>query len=81
MALIRCGDDGFAPATIVCKHLVDGRSMSWCPVGSGDPEVDHDWLCPRCLKEYPRVAMDKLMTVCLHCARRLRRRATRMRRR
>jgi hypothetical protein len=80
MPLVRCGDHRYAPGVIACKHLFEGESETWCPVVSGDPEVDHDWLCPECLKEFPNVDANDLVSVCIHCARRLKSRATRKRR-
>jgi hypothetical protein len=79
MPLIQCGDHGYAPAVIVCRHLFDGQSRSWCPVDSGDPEVDHDWLCPECLEQYPLLDVEDLRSDCMHCARRLKSRASRRR--
>lgn len=79
MPLIQCGDGGLAPAVIVCKHLLDGKSRTWCPVGRSDTEVEHDWLCPKCLERFPDKDLSELEAVCLHCARRLKKRAARRR--
>lgn len=77
MPLIQCGDGGQAPAVIICKHLLEGESRTWCPIESDDPEVDHDWLCPRCLERLPNIELSDLEAVCLHCSRKLRKRAAR----
>jgi hypothetical protein len=72
MALIRCNDHRYAPAVIVCVHLFDRQATEWCPVPSGDLEVEHDWLCPACLQLFPEIDVEDLRTVCIHCARKLR---------
>jgi hypothetical protein len=77
MPLVQCSDHKYAPAVIVCRHLYSGESSTWCPVSSGDPEVDHDWLCPACHLRYPYLEVEDLRCVCLNCARRLRRSAGR----
>ena len=75
MPLIQCGDDGFAPAVILCVHLANGISNEWCAVPSGDPEVDYDWLCPDCFKQKDTISVDDIRAVCMHCATRLRQNA------
>lgn len=77
MPLIECGDHSYAPAVIICTHLMEGESHSWCPIDSTDPEIEHDWLCPTCLKHIPFIDADDLVVVCMHCARRLKRRSDR----
>jgi hypothetical protein len=76
MPLIQCGDHSYAPAVIVCTHLYEGHADSWCPVPSCDPEVDYDWLCPICIERFPHVDVDDLVAVCMHCARKLKRRSS-----
>jgi hypothetical protein len=76
MPLIQCGDHSYAPAVIICTHLYEGTSHSWCPVPSCDPEIDHDWLCPQCIEGFPHVDVDGLVAVCMHCARKLKRRSS-----
>jgi len=76
MALIKCVDHRYAPAVIVCRHLCDGKPTVWCPVDSGDLEVDHDWLCPECFERFPFLDVDALRGFCIHCARSLKSRGT-----
>lgn len=76
MPLIQCGDHSYAPGVIVCRHLFDGESNTWCPVDSGEPEVDYDWLCPKCFEQFPFVDVDDLLSVCMHCTRSLKRRSS-----
>ena len=71
MALIQCGDHKYAPAVVLCVHLCDVRSSEWCPIPSGEPEVEHDWLCPECLARMDDLSVDDLRTVCIHCVREL----------
>lgn len=75
MPLIECGDHSYAPMVIICRHLCEGESDSWCPVDSCEPEVDHDWLCPECFEHFPYVEVDDLVGVCMHCARSLKSRS------
>ena len=60
MPLIECGDHSYAPMVIICRHLYDGESHSWCPIDSGEPEVDHDWLCPECFEHFAYIDVDDL---------------------
>lgn len=73
--LIRCSEDGLVPWSIVCIHLVEGRSRKWEPLDSSNPEVDHDWLCPECMKQHEMEQDDieNLRPVCIHCVVKLRR--------
>lgn len=48
MNLIECGDDGWRPWSMVCKHLCDGESTVWKPIESTNPYVEYDWCCPEC---------------------------------
>ena len=77
MRLIQRGDHSYAPMVVICTHLYEGESRSWCPIESDDPEVDHDWLCPKCWEHFPDVNVDDLVAVCMHCARKLRSRRKR----
>ncbi len=72
MPLIRCGDDGYAPAVVVCVHLLRGTSTDWCAVPSGDPEVDYDWLCADCWKRRDTIGVEEIRAICMFCAHRLR---------
>jgi rubredoxin len=69
MPLIECRDHSYAPMVVICRHLYDGESDSWCPIKSDDPEVDHDWLCPECFEHVAYIDVDDLVAVCMHCAR------------
>jgi hypothetical protein len=77
--LIQCGDDGWSPWSVVCKHLVSGEASRWCLVPVKDSrEVEGDWLCPDCLDHViecgrlgVEVGVGLLKAVCTHCVRRL----------
>jgi hypothetical protein len=74
MPLIKCGNHQHAPGLVVCVHLFEGTSKQWCRLPSGDGEVD-DWVCPDCFDRLFDLTVDDLRTVCMHCARRMRREA------
>jgi hypothetical protein len=76
MPLIKFGDHSYAPMVVICRHLYDGESHSWCPIKSDDPVVDHDWLCPTCVEHFPHVDVEDLVAVCMHGARKLKRRSS-----
>jgi hypothetical protein len=72
--LIQCGDDGWAPWSVVCIHLLNGSSREWVPLDSTNPEVDHDWLCPECVKKHDAGDhnLNEMRAVCIHCVRKVR---------
>lgn len=78
--LIECGDDGWRPWSLVCKHLCDGESRDWRPIESNNPYVEYDWCCPECLKLLKKknagddgIDMVPLLNaVCVLCVERLR---------
>ena len=72
--LIQCADHQWAPWSVVCIHLCQGTSRQWEGLDSNNPEVDHDWLCPACMKEHmaDQDNLDHLRPVCIHCVRKLR---------
>ena len=83
--LIQCGDHLWAPYSIVCIHLLTGKSREWelIPIAEDDGrEIDGDWLCPDCMnlldeisdtgRQYTDHEMDNLRPVCIHCCRKLR---------
>ena len=83
--LIECRDHKFAPWSIVCRHLVTGRSREWIRVeGSGEPDdlTDEDWVCPECFEKHFGQPHDEpseddlkdLQAICMHCVRKLRKR-------
>lgn len=72
--LIQCGDHSYAPYSIVCVHLIAGTT-EWCPIPSDHPEVDHDWLCPKCLEQFSDIGIDDIRAVCIHCVRDLQKKA------
>ncbi len=71
MTLIRCGDQKYAPAVIVCVHLFNGESRKWCQISTPGQEVD-DWLCPECLARIYTLGVEDVRSICMHCARKLR---------
>lgn len=75
MSLIECGDGRYAPAVMVCVHLLEGESEEWCAVPSGDLEVEHDWLCSECYGRFESLGVDEMQLVCMHCANEMREQA------
>jgi hypothetical protein len=73
--LVECRDHKLAPGVVVCRHLLNGQSREWCPVGGESPEC-YDWLCPECGKDFPDIGVEDLHTVCVHCIRALQQTAT-----
>jgi hypothetical protein len=78
--LIECGNHQWAPWSVVCTHLLTGTSKNWVSIESEHPEVDFDWLCPDCFKEFNREYDEQidhkityLRPVCIHCVKKLRR--------
>jgi hypothetical protein len=87
--MVQCGDHSYAPGGIVCNHLLDGTATEWLNMGelSGNPDLEHDWICPECLEAHERqlremgsVDLSNFRPACMHCVRRLRRGASRRRR-
>lgn len=77
--LIQCSDDGWAPWSIVCVHLLFGKSTEWLTLESDNPEVDYDWLCPECMDKFQREGdagedhdITDLRPVCIHCVEKVR---------
>lgn len=78
--LIQCGDDGWRPWSIVCRHLGSGDSREWVPIESTNPYVQYDWLCPECVAEKETLErhgtvkrmLSKLTAACVLCVERLR---------
>lgn len=77
--LIQCSDHTWAPWSIICIHLITGSSREWQPLDSTNPEIDHDWLCPQCMKTHQhetennlKVDITPLRAICIHCVRSLR---------
>lgn len=70
--LIQCADHKWSPWSIVCVHLVHGQSREWIGLPSNFPEVDCDWVCPECEAEIEKPDLKKLMAICIHCVRKLR---------
>lgn len=69
--LVRCSDHKYAPGVVICVHLFNGNSTTWCQVTPPNQEED-DWLCPECFARIWTLGVDDLRTVCMHCARKLR---------
>lgn len=80
--LIDCGNHnsyGKSPWSVVCVHLIEGTSREWIPIESIIPEVDFDWICPKCLELCddedglnPGNNLENLRPVCIHCVRTMR---------
>jgi len=74
--LIQCGDHKWAPWSVVCKCLADNADRKdWNPLHSKIPGATYDWACDDCVQTLDKPDLDKLAAVCIHCVKRLRRRA------
>jgi hypothetical protein len=74
--MLECGDHKYAPGGMICVHLANGASKVWLPVAKLDHfaeriEIENDWLCPECAKNWPYLQIDELAMVCIHCIREL----------
>ncbi len=72
--LIQCADDGWAPWSIVCIHLIEGTSKEWVHIKLREDdlrEVDGDWVCPDCYENIENPNIDDLRPICMHCVRKL----------
>jgi hypothetical protein len=70
--LIQCADHKWAPWSIVCGHLLQGKAKDWNAVPQeGSGEAMNDWLCSKCLKRLPDVPVEDLHAICIHCVRKL----------
>jgi len=75
--LIECGDHKMSPFCIICVHLIEGspRKAFALPASEASPEVDHDWVCEKCVatmgKRGAKAVLDDLRPVCIHCARKV----------
>jgi len=72
--LIECSDHKLAPWSVVCIHLIIGKSKEWVPIESENPEVDFDWTCPDCVPDTrsETMSIENFRPVCIHCVRFLR---------
>lgn len=72
--MVQCGDHKWAPAAIVCVHLVKGKSKEFHTLeGEG---CEYDRVCTECLKKLPDISPDDLMCLCMHCIRQIEESAT-----
>jgi hypothetical protein len=71
MNLIHCGDGKMAPASMLCRHLVNGESDRWIQLPQPDGGEVFDYLCPKCLHRASmhNLGVEDLVTYCFHCAR------------
>lgn len=70
---IKCHHGEKMPWSIVCVHLMEGTSKEWTPIPSGfAPEVEHDWVCPKCEENMDKPNLDDLKPICICCVEHLR---------
>lgn len=69
--LIQCANHSMAPYAFVCVHLIYGEAVEWVPDLSAHAEIDYDWFCPACFKQWQDATLtyDKIRPVCMHCIR------------
>jgi len=69
--LIRCSDGRMAPASIICRHLLNGESSEWVELPQPDGGEVFDYMCGDCIRKGPPPDADDLLACCFHCTRRM----------
>jgi len=72
-----CDGHGEVELIVICKHLFNGTSHRWVPVGI-EPGKPPDYVCQKCSKDFPNISPDQLTCVCVQCADGLRERSAGM---
>ena len=73
--LIQCEDDGWAPWSVVCNHLLDSETPIEFLYSVGPthhPEGLRDAACLKCWEHYQETGdYSEMRPVCMHCARKI----------
>ena len=69
--MVRCGNHGLVPATLVCKHLAKGLSRRWHAVLVDGSEIPEGWVCPECEPHPWDLQLADWELWCMHCIRRV----------
>lgn len=78
--LIKCkahdGREQQLPWSIVCVHLITGRSLKWIPLQVDGRKDKPDWVCPYCEEHFDEIMERRMFQyvkpICVRCIHTLR---------